>query len=194
MKKYLEDYYKRPIAINALRHSVSGDPERNADSSVHLVANDSLFSSSLKKELLPQVMRVQTGVPQTLREHTANIIVDDYPAISRNLDVRMSTLTQPLSKVLRESVDASISSTKAGNTRKTHFSTGKASSRHETTTAGRALLNSTWNGTRNSMMTTVPVGRHTTIYKRLGTHITSELYEVESQDTNMTSTGNRPTN
>ena len=64
MKRFLEDYYKRPIAINALRQSIPGEPDsQNADSSVHLVANDSLFSASLKKELLPQVMRVQTGVP-----------------------------------------------------------------------------------------------------------------------------------
>lgn len=86
--------------------------------------------------------------------------------------------------MLRGSVDASISS-KAGNTRNTHFSTGKASSGHDTANL-KAKLNSTWNGTRNSMMTTVPA-RNTTIYKRLGTNITSELYEVESMNSTITS-------
>ena len=154
---------------------------------MHLVANDSLFSGSLKKELLPSVMRVQTGVPQTMREHTANLNMDDHPMVSRNLDVRMSTLTQPQAKMLRGSVDAS-SSSKVGHTRNTHFSTGKASSRHDTANV-KAMLNSTWNGTRNSMMTTVPA-RNTTLYKRHGTTITSELYEVESLNSNITSKRN----
>ena len=70
-----------------------------------LIPNDSLFSSSLRREL-PNIMRVQTGVPQSLRENTKNA----GSKLSRNLDLRLSTLTQPTSKKqqLRKSIDANV--------------------------------------------------------------------------------------
>ena len=72
---FLENYYKRPIAMNAIRSSISCEPNmpmkeldniERLSTSTKPLKDYSLLSSS-RHRILPDVMRVQTGVPQSLR-------------------------------------------------------------------------------------------------------------------------------
>jgi len=86
MKRFLEDYYKRPIAINAIKQSINGEQDYiNADSSVHLVPNDSFLSASLKASTISNAgldrrpanpareqSRLPHCLPQSRRSHVHN--------------------------------------------------------------------------------------------------------------------------
>ena len=116
MNKLLEDFYKRPIAMQAARLQTLPHGSSLIDGNLMDIGSSSLLQDSTK---LPSVslrnpsstkevsVSLKSGTRQTERATTLEI--DDRMKASRNADVRLSTLTQPMPKHLRVSVIAAAS-------------------------------------------------------------------------------------